>query len=80
MAGTPAKGFGLLWILRTVSRKSRRIGFHHLEGLEKMLPLFRIITVFTMVWTVGRGIADEKNRREGPNRSHRLPSGGQRRE
>jgi len=63
MAGTPAKGFGLLWILRTVSRKSRRIGFHHLGGLEKMLPVFLIIAIFTMVWTVGRGIADEKNGR-----------------
>ena len=30
-----------------------------------MLPVLRIIAVFTMVWTVGRGIADEKNRREG---------------
>jgi hypothetical protein len=29
-----------------------------------MLPVFLIIAVFTMVWTVGRGIADEKNRRE----------------
>ncbi len=38
-----------------------------------MLPVLRIIAVFTMVWTVGRGIADEKNRREGPNRSHPLP-------
>jgi len=28
-----------------------------------MLPVFRIIAIFTMVWTVGRGIADEKNRR-----------------
>ncbi len=65
MAGTPAKGSGLLWILRTVSRKSRRIGFHHLGGLEKMLPVVLIIAIFTMVWTVGRGIADEKNRREG---------------
>ena len=65
MAGTPAKGFGLLWILRTVPRKSRRIGFHHLGGLEKMLPVLRIIAVFTMVWSVGRGIADEKIRREG---------------
>jgi len=64
MAGTPAKGFGILWILRTVPRKSRRIGFHHLGGLEKMLPVFLIIAVFTMVWTVGRGIADEKNRPE----------------
>jgi hypothetical protein len=29
-----------------------------------MLPVFLIIAIFTMVWTVGRGIADEKNRRE----------------
>ena len=63
MAGTPEQGFGLLWILRTVSRKSRRIGFHHLGGLEKMLPVLRIIAVFTVVWSVGPGIADEKNRR-----------------
>jgi len=27
-----------------------------------MLPVFLIIAIFTMVWTVGRGIADEKNR------------------
>jgi hypothetical protein len=37
-----------------------------------MLSVFLIIAIFTMVWTVGRGIADEKNRREGPNRSHPL--------
>jgi len=48
MAGTPLWGFGLptgifyrqkvlavLWFLRTASCKSRRIGFHDLEGLEK---------------------------------------------
>jgi hypothetical protein len=28
-----------------------------------MLPVVLIIAIFTMVWTVGRGIADEKNRR-----------------
>ena len=28
-----------------------------------MLPVLRIIAVFTMVWSVGRGIADEKNGR-----------------
>jgi hypothetical protein len=27
-----------------------------------MLPVFLIIAIFTMVWSVGRGIADEKNR------------------
>ena len=61
----------ILWFLRTDCCKSRRMGFHHLEGLEKMLPDIRIIAVFGMVWSVGRGIArdcggiaNEKNRRE----------------
>ena len=56
-----------------------------------MLPVFLIIAIFTMVWTVGRGIADEKNRPGTRiaaircqavvrHRSHLLPSGGQRRE
>ena len=70
MAGTPVKGLGLptrkfysrhnlaiLWFLRMDCCKSRRIGFHHLGGLVKMMPVDRIIAVFRMVWSIGSGIA-----------------------
>ena len=50
----------LLWFLRTDSCKSRRIGFHHLEGLEKMLTVARIIAVFRMVWLVGEGLRTKR--------------------
>ena len=84
MAGTPVTGLGLptrkfysrhnltiLWFLRTDCCKSRRIGFHHLGGLVKMLTVARIIAVFRMVWSIGPeiardcgGIAGEKSPRE----------------
>jgi hypothetical protein len=73
MAGTPVMGLGLptrifyrqqdlvvLWILRTDSCKSRRIGFHHLEGLEKILPVTPIIAVFTVVWSMGQRLRTKR--------------------